>query len=616
MLKTAHPLQWLIVAGFGVYIGIHLIRAGNGDSPKALHLREFGSVLVVDGGRVKPLDTFARGQLILLNSKQEYQDAEGNSPPATQWFLDVMTTDAKARTGPAMDHKIFRIENTEVLALLHLDPRPGKWRYALREFAGRLDAVKNEATRIRDSKKPAKDRTVYEAKLLELDGHLGIFMAISAGRTPAFIPSRTDDWFTLAEAFQFARGPDGQLDDQKLSPLANLIGRELLNDYSRNDTERFNDGVKLYHEAFNKLMPQAVSTARLEVYLNDLAPFILCAALYACVFVLACVSWLGWFPVLNRGAFWSMLLIALLHTWALGMRIYIQGRPPVTNLYSSAIFIGWGCVMTCLIFEYFFRNSVALAVGSITGALSLLIAHYLSLESADTMEMMRAVLDTNFWLATHVTCITLGYTATFVAGFMGITYVAAMAISAVLAQIAGAGNARLRTFLESPESRLGARGFFTRFFETDAAAVMSRMIYGVVCFAMFLSFTGTVLGGLWADYSWGRFWGWDPKENGALLIVIWSALILHARWGGMVKQRGIAILAVLGNIVTSWSWFGTNFLGVGLHSYGFMAGAMSWLMIFDCIMLTIAGIGLLPLREWAKLPERMPQQEPKETVSV
>ena len=87
---------------------------------------------------------------------------------------------------------------------------------------------------------------------------------------------------------------------------------------------------------------------------------------------------------------------------------------------------------------------------------------------------------------------------------------------------------------------------------------MGQMIYGVVCFATLLSFVGTVLGGIWADQSWGRFWGWDPKENGALLIVIWNALILHARWGGLVKQRGMAVLAVVGNMVTGWSWFGTN----------------------------------------------------------
>ena len=124
------------------------------------------------------------------------------------------------------------------------------------------------------------------------------------------------------------------------------------------------------------------------------------------------------------------------------------------------------------------------------------------------------------------------------------------------------------------------------------------MIYGVVCFATLLSFTGTVLGGIWADQSWGRFWGWDPKENGALLIVILNALILHARWGGIVKQRGMAQLAIGGNIVTAWSWFGTNMLGVGLHSYGFMASAKFLLLGWMILNLFVIGLGWIPQRHW------------------
>jgi hypothetical protein len=89
-----------------------------------------------------------------------------------------------------------------------------------------------------------------------------------------------------------------------------------------------------------------------------------------------------------------------------------------------------------------------------------------------------------------------------------------------------------------------------------------------------------MLGGIWADQSWGRFWGWDPKENGALVIVLWNAIILHARWGGYARERGIMAMAIVGNIITSLSWFGVNMLGVGLHSYGFMDGAFRALMGF------------------------------------
>src|SRR5262249_6827042 len=186
--------------------------------------------------------------------------------------------------------------------------------------------------------------------------------------------------------------------------------------------------------------------------------------------------------------------------------------------------------------------------------------------------------DTNFWLATHVTCVTLGYTATLVAGLLGIIYV--------------------------------VRGVFTPSLDRDMVRTLSQMIYGIVCFATLLSFTGTVLGGIWADYSWGRFWGWDPKENGAVLIVIWNALILHARWAGMVKQRGMAVLAIIGNMITGWSWVGTNQLGVGLHAYGFNNTLAVALVVTWIVHLGLVGVGLLPLKYWRSFTPAKPTPPP------
>jgi ABC-type transport system involved in cytochrome c biogenesis permease subunit len=179
---------------------------------------------------------------------------------------------------------------------------------------------------------------------------------------------------------------------------------------------------------------------------------------------------------------------------------------------------------------------------------------------------LQAVLDTQFWLATHVVCITFGYATTYVAGLLGLVYI--------------------------------LLGVFTTELIGTLRRDLARMIYGVLCFAIFFSFWGTVLGGLWADDSWGRFWGWDPKENGALMIVLWNALVLHARWDGMVKDKGLAVLAVAGNIAVSWSWFGVNQLGAGLHSYGFTEGVALALTIFVFSQLAMIAIGSLPKRLW------------------
>jgi ABC-type transport system involved in cytochrome c biogenesis permease subunit len=237
----------------------------------------------------------------------------------------------------------------------------------------------------------------------------------------------------------------------------------------------------------------------------------------------------------------------------------------VTNLYSSAVFVAWGTVVLAIFLELVFRNGLGMVTAAISGFLSLLIAHHLS-GDGDTMEMLQAVLDTNIWLATHVVIINLGYAASVLAGVLGILYVVA--------------------------------GVFTRALTPQFGKALSRMIYGAVCFAILFSFVGTILGGIWADQSWGRFWGWDPKENGAIMVVLWNAVVLHARWGGLVRERGLACLAVFGNCVISWSWFGTNMLGVGLHSYGFMASAVFWMAAFLGTQLLIIALGMMPMSMW------------------
>jgi ABC-type transport system involved in cytochrome c biogenesis permease subunit len=306
--------------------------------------------------------------------------------------------------------------------------------------------------------------------------------------------------------------------------------------------------------------------------------------MFACVFLLACGSWVGWSEPLRRGAFWLMALTLVMHMSALIARMYLMNRPLVfiTNLYSTAIFIGWVGALFGLAVEVFFRRGIGLAVGGMLGFLTSIIAHHLA--TGDTLEQVVAVLDTNFWLATHVTIINAGYAATFFAGLLGAGLILAGVLSPSL--------------------------------DRQTFRAMGQILYGVLCFATLFSFVGTVLGGIWGDQSWGRFWGWDPKENGALLIVLMNALILHARWAGLVQQRGMAVLAVLGNIIVIWSWFGVNMLGVGLHSYGFIASTFYGMVVADLAHAAIAIVGMVPMRHWRSYaalqatPKPTPDEQP------
>jgi ABC-type transport system involved in cytochrome c biogenesis permease subunit len=586
----------LIVPAIAVILGFtyfYFQAAQPSDPVEGFHLQEFARLPIVDRGRVKPMDTFARVSLMVMNdgfqtfkpdiSEKEKAElttlknkssrtAEENKAysslsekdkrqPAVRWLLDVMTS-RFSENHIAEKHKVFRIENDQLLGLLALQPRPGL-RYSIEEFAPQMGELE-KAGKAADQKENAK-KDAFDKSVLQLAHHLQSYMEIASLQTPLVIPAgKGEDWKPFMQAALESRNANQADPNAGMNPTVSVFGQMLLS-YLKNEPLNFNKALIEYRELITKELPVQSEISGFEVFFNHFAPFYHCIVVYLFVFLISCFAWVTAPATLNKTAFWLCILTLLVHTWALGSRMHIQGRPPVTNLYSSAIFIGWGCVLGCLMLEAVYKNGIGNIVGSVTGSLTLLIAQHLSAEG-DTLEMMQAVLDTNFWLATHVTCVTLGYTATFVAGFLGIIYV--------------------------------IMGLVTTTLTPERDKSLTQMIYGVVCFAMLFSFVGTVLGGIWADQSWGRFWGWDPKENGALLIVIWNAIILHARWGGMAKSRGVALLSIAGNMVTGWSWFGTNQLGVGLHAYGFNDQLAWGLTAFWISQLGLIGVGLIPRQYW------------------
>jgi ABC-type transport system involved in cytochrome c biogenesis permease subunit len=584
-----------------------------------LDIDGFSRLPVLVGGRVMPMDTLARMSLSMMNHHGTFT-VEGKVEPASRWLLDVFMMPQHADAA-----KVFEVNNPDILGLFGRQEANGKpVSYSYNDCQPFLSEIGRQAELATQTE--AQSRNAFQRGILKLRDALRIYLllknSVQAEDSPDFArelqafdqvlqpgmqairdreanrPFNEQDlmrivWFTkryqtLSKAkYAYAfPNPNGKTDSDRWlhvsGALFNAVATgkvgypavmygDLISAYRSDNVTRFNRIIQEYNQYLDRTIPEQLSRPRLEYLFNRAQPFLQAMVLYVIVLIFALLSWLKWPKTLGKTAVILLVCAFLLHTAGLLVRMYLQGRPPVTNLYSSALFVGWGSVLLCLFLERFYKNGIGSVCASTIGFVTLLIAHNLQLDG-DSLEMLRAVLDTNVWLATHVVMVTLGYSSVALAGFLGIIYI--------------------------------LRGLFTTSFNETTASSLGRMIYGVTCFATLFSFVGTILGGIWADQSWGRFWGWDPKENGALLIVLWNAIILHARWGGFIRERGLAVMSVFGNIVVSLSWFGVNMLGVGLHSYGFMDQAFGTLMTFIAIQLVIMALGMLPLKYWRGIQAR------------
>ena len=574
----------------------------------------FGRLPVLVNGRIKPLDTVARSTLLTIQGRQHAVTPEGKSLSPAEWLLNVCFT-----PGDADKIRCFEIVHPDVLALLNLTPEDGdgKKRFSFSQIAPSVSEIERQA-RLADSV-DSKEQSKFQKAVLSLYTNLITYQQLEYSLvlpdSPDFLNELSQFQNNLIKAVDAAKAREaGQPHDteilktiatsrnrfETMAQQGSLLaippldpshptawrktGQSLMDTFETgsidpaaltyaglsytwrtNSPSDFNEIVRLYRKGLAKYFSSQLVKSDVEARFNAAEPFFISIILYVLALLLGLFSWLRWPDTLGKSGFYILVLAWALTTAGILTRMWLESRPPVTNLYSSALFVGWCAVSLCIVLELIYKNAIGTVTAGLMGFATLIIAHNLAL-TGDTLEMMRAVLDSNFWLGTHVVTITIGYGATFLAGFLAIIYV--------------------------------FRGVFTRSLDKATADSLTRMVYGIVCFATLFSLVGTILGGIWADQSWGRFWGWDPKENGALIIVLWNAIILHCRWGGIVKTRGLMALAVFGNIVTSWSWFGVNMLGVGLHSYGFTESAFFWLVLFISTQLLTIAVANLPLDKW------------------
>jgi ABC-type transport system involved in cytochrome c biogenesis permease subunit len=603
----------------------------------------FATLPVQEGGRVKPLDTLAGFTLLKMNSKRTVR-LSGDRPEKlgpTAWALDCLFYPELAST-----YRTFYVRDSAVLTGIGLSfpDRKKTDRYSYDELVPGRQKLFAEADRLHDlevaGQREAKDRTTIERQIMALAENMGDFeslagaldfarhdfvvdgseslrgifggahavpysrVLVKAGALRELASSMSADEGPeadpLSDLFQDLQvttrhgghllavfAPETKVEEQSewltptelgipalmasqpversLHALGQLEELVALRDKPADFTARAGDlnaELRSLAEARGEYgrIPLEVSFYRWDFFTNALVCFL--------VGFLGCA--LSWLAPRARPLTWlhwgGLGAGTLLAVAGIVMRCIIRERPPISTLYETILFITATAVITAMLVEYLNPQRIALALAPVLGAGGMFLAMRYefkeAVSSGDTMPSLVAVLDTNFWLATHVTIINLGYMSGLLAS--------ALAHVWLIAKVFGL--------------RRGDKRFYRE---------LTRMTYGVLCFGLLFALVGTILGGIWANYSWGRFWGWDPKENGALLIVLSMLTILHGRMGGYLRDFGLAVATIGCGMVVAFSWWGVNFLGIGLHSYGFTEGVLNALLGFWAIeaVLVLGAIG-------------------------
>ncbi|NCT40203.1 MAG: cytochrome c biogenesis protein CcsA [Alphaproteobacteria bacterium] len=565
-------------------------------APEQFDYSAFEKIPVLDNGRVKPIGAFAKARL---------KDFYGKDYKATQWLAQTLFNPSEA-----IHAEVFTIKDDDLKSRLALDPskdhfsiedlQPGLKKtqsdiiVLLKETETNLtpqqqtllkiheDVISyNELLRSFSLILPLKDGETFInllPKEQRITSDLKTIIAQKGQDVTTYTPAEQETAIMGFQLQQIRTGGIGNDDfkaipvnlDEKLSwaspwqtindglgsPQANTLlsqWEDVANAHRKNDAQNWTAATHTLLENTLQNTSNEISKTRLNVellYLN-IKPYHVAMSLYALGIILLIITLSRPSIFITYGTLVSLFTACLFHVSGIAARIYILDRPPVGTLYESVLFVSLICAVIGLI-TYAKSRKPILALTSQIAALGLLSIAPTMLQNNDSLELLVAVLNTNFWLGTHVICITAGY---------GICI-----IGACLAH----GYMLLR--IKDPVHPLLDGAF--------------QSIHKIGLVALLFTAVGTVLGGIWADQSWGRFWGWDPKENGALLIVLWLIWIQHGRLSGNIRPLGyVAGMAAL-NIVVALAWFGVNLLGVGLHSYGFTSGIAAGLAIF-CIAETI-----------------------------
>ncbi|MGZ3775112.1 MAG: cytochrome c biogenesis protein [Pseudobdellovibrionaceae bacterium] len=494
------------------------------------------SLPIQDGGRVKPYDSFAREMLEIVYGKTSFEKRDATEIVMT-WMLSPQAW---------QDKKIFEVRNHQVLEALKL-PKDQRYFNGNEIFANEhFNLLRQELQAKRESKEKLNP---YFQALQRLENQFFVFQEIASGRMLKLVPPKEGNaWISVSDMDPAQQEKFVDFTKAFVSYLGAVARGEGL-EQAGNDLDKAVTNFEDAARANNPALYGQESKIKAEVLYNSFHPF---RWAYIFYFVAFCLLLLVW--TLNKEMLMKLVWVFLglgfaLHTFGFSLRVFIMERAPVSNMYETVIWVSWGVILFAAILEIINKFRLILVAGTLASAFALVIADFAPAVLDPTLTPLEPVLRSNYWLTIHVMTITISYAAFFLAF--------------------GLGDIGLIYYLRGEDRH------------QDKIKAIVNGIYRAIQIGVAFLAPGIILGGIWADYSWGRFWGWDPKETWALIALLGYLAVLHARYGGMIKQFGMVVTSIVSFSLVIMAWYGVNFvLGAGLHSYGFGAGGLEYVATF------------------------------------
>ena len=531
-----------------------------------LDFKQWGLVAIQDGGRRKPVDTFAKETLIRITGRSTYTDKTGRKWQPNDFVLSNLLETHDWKNEPMVLVSFGKLKEQ-----LGLDKTQRRFSFTQLAGSAELQRIANEAQALKRAEKPL-DRVQQEA--LGVRDQLTLFARVMDGSALLIIPAPTNETDPWVEPSGWSK----YFAETQFAPIQVQL-QTLATSYAQGDGFNFSHAASQLRENLRNLSPSIYPQERqlrLEYFYNHFEGFYRAIWCYGIALVILVAAHLRKFATANpscggRGRALQNVGVAVallglvFHAAGIVMRCMIAGRPPVTNMYESIIWVSFAVSFFGMIFFARYRARMYLLAALPVTLIALLLVHQMPIAMPSSIDPLVPVLRDNFWLTIHVLTITLSYAA--------------------FALAMGFGHILLWRYARDPAA-------------ARADAPMHFWLYRVLQLGVLLLAAGTILGGVWANYSWGRFWGWDPKETWALIALLCYILALHGRLAGWWTRFGLAVASVVCFLAVLMAWYGVNFvLGKGLHSYGFGIGGETYVATFIVLDLLFVAFAIWRYRK-------------------